>query len=64
MTKNSNVIVYVNGLHHTVKTDNDGIYNYTFKANNIGNITLTVRYNGNEKYNPYSINTTLLVKGN
>ncbi len=62
--KNSNVIVYVNGLHHTVKTDNDGIYNYTFKANNIGNITLTVRYNGNEKYNPYSINTTLLVKGN
>jgi hypothetical protein len=57
----STVIVYINGEHHTIKTDNKGIYNYTFTAKKIGENEIKVVYNGNTKYNAYETKTTLTV---
>jgi TolA-binding protein len=57
----STVIVYINGEHHTIKTDNKGVYNYTFTAKKIGENEIKVVYNGNTKYNAYETKTTLTV---
>ena len=59
---NSNIVVYVNGAHHTVKTDSKGLYNYTFTANVIGVNNITVAYMGNAKYNAFNTTTTFTVK--
>ena len=60
--RNSNVIVYVNGAHHTVKTDNNGNYNYTFTAKLVGDNEIRVVFNGNNKYNACETTTTFTVK--
>ncbi len=59
---NSNIVVYVNGAHHTVKTDSTGTYSYTFKAKNIGENYITVAYSGNAKYNTFHTTTTFNVE--
>ena len=59
--KNTNVVVYVNGLHHTVKTDTSGYYNYTFTANSVGINEIMVKYIGNANYNASNSTTTFKV---
>ena len=50
--KNSNVVVYINNAHYTVKTDDTGAYTFTGKAN--GTATVNVAYMGNARYNAYT----------
>ena len=58
---NSNVVVYINDGHHTIKTNNRGIYSYVFTPKMVGEYNITVEYKGNTKYNP-SNTTTILIK--
>lgn len=41
----------MNGTPHTVKTDANGNYNYTFTAKKVGQNEIIVKYNENTKYN-------------
>jgi hypothetical protein len=58
---NSNIVVYINGEHHTVKTNSSAIYSYTFVANKIGKNNITVEYMGNPKYDSSRNNTLFTV---
>ena len=51
----------MNGTPHTVKTDANGNYNYTFTAKKVGQNEIIVKYNGNTKYNTYETSTTFKV---
>ena len=56
--KNSQVIVYINGASHTVKTDNNGVYTIITKATATGINNVTATYKGNAKYNAYTSEIT------
>ena len=52
---------YTNITKVTVKTNDNGIYNYTYKPNSGGNYTITIRKSGDENYNANQTQTTLNV---
>ena len=60
--RNSQLSVVVNGVKSVVRTDNQGVYNYTFNASDVGVNNVTVSYAGNSRYAKTSTNSTFKVK--
>ena len=59
---NTYVTVSVNGVEAFVKTDNKGVYTYTATAKKIGENVVTATYEGTEKYNASTTETTFNVE--
>ena len=55
---NSVVGVYVNGKKYVVKTDADGVYSVDVKVTQVGENNVTVKHNGNDRYNGYETSVT------
>ena len=49
--KNSAVTITINDKIHYAKTDDNGVYTLTTKANTVGQNNITAGYRGNKKYN-------------
>ena len=48
---NTKINITLNNVNYSKKTDNKGIYVFSTKITKIGENTITVRFNGNTKYN-------------
>ncbi|WP_323736891.1 Ig-like domain repeat protein [Methanosphaera sp. ISO3-F5] len=55
---NTNITITTNKENTTIQTNNNGEYTYTITADKIGTNNITITYNGNNNYNPSSINST------
>ena len=56
--KNIKVTINVNAKNYITKTDDNGIYTLTIKANKVGINNITVSQNGGKNYNPTTTKTT------
>ncbi|RAP52020.1 MAG: hypothetical protein BZ138_03895, partial [Methanosphaera sp. rholeuAM270] len=59
---NSNVKISINGNVVTVKTNKNGVYNYTYKTRIMGTNNITVSYPGNKNYNEIISKGTFFVE--
>ena len=60
--KSASVVVKVNGVKHIVKTSNNGVYSYSFKAGKVGSNSVSVSFSGNKYYVGKSVSKTFKVK--
>ncbi|RAP52844.1 MAG: hypothetical protein BZ138_02150 [Methanosphaera sp. rholeuAM270] len=58
---NTRIIIKVNNNVYTTNTSVKGDYKLSVKATKVGKNTVTVSYNGNGNYEPYSINSSFMV---
>ncbi|RAP49167.1 MAG: hypothetical protein BZ138_08235 [Methanosphaera sp. rholeuAM270] len=58
---NANIKIIINTKAINIKTNNKGIYNYSFKATKSGINNVTALYNGDNKYAPISTTKTIKV---
>ncbi|MEE1117507.1 Ig-like domain-containing protein, partial [Methanosphaera sp.] len=58
---NSNVKIMLNGVKYYAKTDSAGMYCFSNQTSVSGINNVSIGYSGNNKYNPYEVNTTFLV---
>ena len=61
---NANVIVTINNVKQTVKTNKDGVYTLNYTTNKLNTNNVTVTYNGDNKYNKAQNKTTFTVYNN
>ncbi|RAP44537.1 MAG: hypothetical protein BZ136_08780, partial [Methanosphaera sp. rholeuAM74] len=59
--KNATIIVTINDVNYTTKTDADGVYALNYMANNVGTNNVTATFNGNSVYNNATVSKTFTV---
>lgn len=56
-----NITITINNQENTITTDTNGTYTHTTIAKTIGTNNITINYQGNNKYNQTTANTTFTV---